>query len=183
MSSKHLIQVMGRTEDSVLGDGVTYVNTSATLMQLVKTLMQRNMRTVISSSVALDGGSIADVFTVSGYCMIYGMFMFTTEAVSNNACNMNWSFDPTTGASNIPIGANVDIDSMALGDCVYAEGDATALVIADQATNPALACAVPIFAPPGGIDLTLANSNPTTGIADWVIQYRPLTASSTIIAN
>lgn len=184
MSDKHLIQVIGRTEDSVIADTSDWVNTSNTLMAMVKTQMQRQMRVVISSSVALDGGSIADVFTITGgYVMIYSMIMFLTEAVSANACNMAWGFDPTTGASDIPIGSNLDINGYAIGDMIWAEGDATALVKADQATNSARACTVPILGPPGGIDLDLANSDPTTGIADWIIQYQPLTADAYIVAN
>ena len=184
MSSKHLIQVLGRTEDSVIADTTDWVNTSNTLMAMLKTQMQRQMRVSISSSVALDGGSVADVFTVTGgYCMIYSMVMFLTEAVSANACTMAWSFDPTTGASDIPIGSALSFNGYAIGDMVWAEGDATALVKADQATNSARACTVPILAPVGGIDMDMQNSDPTTGIADWIIQYRPLTADAYIVAN
>ena len=183
MSNAAMVQNIGLLEDAVIADTAKMINNNS-LMAMVKTMAQRQLRVSISSSLALDAGSQADVFTITGgYVMIYAMVMFTTEAVSANACNMAWGFDPTTGAADIPIGANVDINAMALGDAVYAEGDATALVIADQATNPALACITPILGPPGGIDVDLANSNPTSGIADFMVQYRPLTADAYIVAN
>lgn len=180
--NKLFVQTVGRLEDSVIGDAKMINNN--TLMAMVKTMSQFQMRTSISSSLALDGGSVADVFTITGgYVMIYAMVMFLTEAVSNNACNMAWGFDPTTGASDIPIGSNLDIADFAIGDMIYAEGDATALAQADQATNSAFACTTPILGPLGGIDVDLANSDPTTGIADFIVQYRPLTPDAYIVAN
>lgn len=183
MSNQAMIKAIGQPEDAVIADTTKMINNNS-LMAMVKTMAQRQMRVSIKSSLALDGGSVADVFTITtGYVLIYAMVMFITEAVSNNACNMAWGIDATTGAADIPVGANVDIADTSIGSAIYAEGDATALVIADQATKPALACITPIFAPPGGIDVDLANSNPTTGIADFVIQYRPLTADAYIVAN
>lgn len=183
MGERIFSQTVGLVTDAVIADTTKMINNNS-LMAMVKTMAQRQMRVSISSSLALDGGSVADVFTITGgYVMIYSMVMFLTEAVSNNACNMAWGIDATTGAADIPIGANVDIADSSIGSAIYAEGDATALIIADQATSPALACITPIMGPPGGIDVDLANSDPTTGIADFIVQYRPLTADAYIVAN
>jgi hypothetical protein len=177
MSEHYWVRNFGDIDQSIVTEAA--FPAKVTMVKVLKTMASFTRQVSIKSSLALDGGSVADVFTIAGgYIMIEGLIGFVTEAVSANACNMLWAFDPTIGASDTPICANVDINAMALGSCFYAEGDATAGVIVANGTDVGSMMTTPIIGPPGGIDMDLANSNPTTGIADVILVWRPLSAGA-----
>jgi len=136
---------------------------------------------VATASLVLTGGSVADVFTVSGGPVeLLGLFTHITTAVSNNACTFKWQSDPTSGASNTDLSADVaSIAQAAIGDVFYITGaSASAQVKAANAAAVALSCATPAFLLPGGVDAVLGNSDPTTGAATVYLWYRPLVAGA-----
>ena len=154
------------------------------LMSMAKTIAQYTPRTCISEGVILTGGSIADVFTVTGgYITIHAFICHVTVVCSANACTMAWSADPTVGAANTPIMAAIEMNACVLGSMVYAVGDASAGVIAANDTTLGLWCVTPIVCPAGGIDMTLSNSNLTTGTINAIMIYSPVTADAYVVAN
>ena len=154
---------------------------SITINGILDTPTAHNVR-VKSKSLALDGGSVADVFTVSnGPVMLLGLFTHVTTAVSNHACNFKWQSDPTSGAASTDLCDNVDIDSAAIGDVLYITGaSAAAQVKAANAGTVALCCTTPTFLLPGGVDAVLANNNPTSGAATVYLVYQPLVAGASV---
>lgn len=143
-----------------------------------------DVRTVVSSAMALDGNNIEDVFTVTnGPVELIGLFTHLTEAVSAHACAVKWQSDPTSGAANTDLCGTVDINAAAIGDVLYITGaSADAQVNAANATAVPLVCATPAVVLPGGIDYVAANADPTSGIADVYLMYRPLTATAVVTA-
>jgi len=141
-------------------------------------------RVVLSSQMALDGNNIADVFTVAGGPVeLIGLIMHITEAVSAHACAISWHNDVTVGAADTPICGAIDINAFAIADDIYITGDGTdAAIKADAATQGTLMCATPAILFAGGIDYVAANANPTSGIADVYLIYRPLVAGATVTA-
>jgi len=137
---------------------------------------------VASSSLALTGGSVVDVFTVSGGPVeVLGLFTHVTTAVSNHACDFKWQSDPTSGGANTDLCGNVDIDQAAIGDVLYITGASAGVQVkAANATAVALSCATPAFLLPGGVDAILANNNPSSGAATVYLFYRPLVAGATV---
>ena len=142
----------------------------------------RHTPQVAVTTLALDGGSVADVYTIAGGPIeVLGLWMHITEAVSAHACAFKWQLDPTVGASNTDLCATADIISAALGDVFYILGtSATAMQKAANGTAIALSCTARAFLPPGGIDAVLANSNPTTGIAEVYLAYRRMTLTAVV---
>ena len=138
---------------------------------------------VATATLALDGGSVVDVFTVSGGPVeVLGLFTHVTTAVSANACTFKWQSDPTSGAANTDLCGNVDINAAAIGDVLYITGaSAGAQVKAANATAVALSCATPAFLLPGGVDAVMANSDPTSGAATVYLVYRPLSLGATVL--
>jgi hypothetical protein len=137
---------------------------------------------VAVTTLALDGGTVADVFTIAGgpvECL--GLFCHITEAVSAHACTFQWLLDPTIGALSTPLCATADINALALGDVTYILGtSASAMQIAANGTAVALSCTARSFLPAGGIDAVLGNSNPTSGIATVYFIYRRMTLTSVV---
>ena len=140
-----------------------------------------NMR-VATASLVLTGGSVADVFTVAGGpVLLLGLFTHITTAVSNNACNMQWESDPTSGALSTDLCGDLAIAQAAIGDVFYITGaSAAAQVKAANAGTVALGCTTPVFLLPGGVDAVLQNSDPTTGAAAVYLVYRPLVSGATV---
>ena len=137
---------------------------------------------VATATLPLTGGSVADVFTISGGPIeVLGLFMHITTAVSADACTFQWQLDPTVGASNTDLCGTADIVSAALGDVFYILGtSASALQKAANGTSVALSCTARAFLPPGGIDAVLQNSDPGTGIATVYLIYRRMTLLSVV---
>ena len=143
-------------------------------------------RCISVPSIALDGGSVADVLTVvEGPGLITCMVLEITES-PDAACTMAWEADPTAGGSNVPIGTALDINGFDVGDFVYAECDGTVLVHADVDAGTALARGSignnGIVVPIGGIDFIMQNADPTAGIGALFVYYYPLTSGARIYA-
>lgn len=191
MGERIFAQTVGMLEDSVLTDAKMINNN--TLMAMVKTMAQHAQRTCISTSLALTGGDLEDVFTVTGgYVVLQGMTLVVTAAVSANAALVGFVFDPVAayGASSTDIATetgSADLQSAAIGDMFAADLDASAVV--KYANGTALAPHGKVhpgglvLTPGGGIDITISTSNPTTGTGDAILLYTPLTPNAYIVAN
>ena len=180
MSNQMLARTLGFLEDAVIGDAKMINNNSS--MALVKTIAQYTPRTSIKTALALTGGSVADVFTVTGYIEIQAFVVHVTTVCSANACTMAWSADPTVGAANTPIMAAIEMNACVLGSMVHAVAAAGAGVIVANDTTLGIFLPNSIVCPAGGIDMTLSTSDLTTGIATVIVVYRPLTADGFVAA-
>lgn len=134
-------------------------------------------RLVSALNVPLDGGSVAGIFTIArGPIMPLALIMEIVEAVSANNCNAQLVANPLRGIDT-DICAVVDIISAAIGDFFYIDG-AIANAWIKAAPNTALPIGIgtdiPVIFPEGTIDLSLSNSNPTSGIANLYLRYRSL---------
>lgn len=190
MSDGHIIRTIGLLEDAVIGNA-TMINNN-TVMALLKTIAQYMPRTAIKTGLALDAGDQVDVFTVTGgYILLTGMTVILTEAVTAHAALIGFVHDPPAayGASTTDIAtetASADLQSGAIGDAFAADLDATAVVKYAHGTALAPHGKVHpggLVLPPGGIDVTISTSNPTTGIGDVICQYTPLTAAAYLTVN
>lgn len=132
---------------------------------------------VKASGVALDGGSVADIFTITGGPILpLALIMEITEAVSAHNCNAKLIADPVAGIDT-DMCAVVDIISAAIGDFFYIDGAiANAWIKAAPGTALPLGIGmdIPLILPVGTVDLDLANNTPTSGIATFYMRYKPL---------
>jgi len=137
---------------------------------------------VATATLALTGGTVADVFTIAGGPIeLLGLWAHIVTAVSANACTFKWQLDPTIGASSTDLCGTVDINAAALGDVLYITGaSAGAQVKAANGTAVALGCTTGAFLPPGGIDAVLQNSDPSTGVATVYMAYRRMTLTAVV---
>ena len=182
MSNQMLARTLGFLEDSVLTDKAMLNNNS--LMAILKTIAQNAPRTSVKTGLVLTGGSIADVFTVTGgYVSILAFVCHVTTVCSANACTMAWSADPTVGAANTPIMAAIEMNACVLGSMVWTEGDASAGIITANDTTLGRWCIYPVICPAGGIDMTMQSSDLTTGIITAMMIYSPVTADAYVVAN
>ena len=142
----------------------------------------RHTPQVAVTTLALDGGSVEDVFTITGGPIeVLGIWVHIIEAVSAHSCTFRWQIDPTVGALSTDLCSNVDIVSAALGDIFYILGpSAVAMQKAINGTTIALSCTTRAFLPAGGIDAVLGNSTPTSGIATVYMVYRRMTLTSVV---
>lgn len=134
-------------------------------------------RVVQATNIALDGGSITDLFTIAGGpILLLSLIAEITEAVSAHACDAKLVADPSAGIDT-DMCAVVDIVSAAIGDFFYIDGTiANAMMKAAPGTALPLGIGmdIPLIIPAGTIDLNLANSTPTSGIATFFLRYKPL---------
>jgi hypothetical protein len=171
MSNQMTSRTLGFLEESIASEELITNNNS--LMKIVKTMGTFSRQVSISSSLSLIGGSIADVMTITGgYIIIEAIFGVVVTVCSANACTLALGIDPTVGASDIPIGTAIEMNAAALGDTVWVEADASACVLMDQATNPALYPFYSFLCPAGGLDMDMSNSNLTTGAIDLIVVWR-----------
>ena len=178
------IDSVGTATDSV-GTLVTTADTAIdSVGTLVTTLDNWDVRTVKKADLALDGGTVADVFAVANAPVeLLGLLIHLTEAVSADACAMNIQSDPTSGAANTDMCDSVDINAAAIGDVIWMEGTpGTILANAANGTGVPQMCDHPQVVLPGGIDFIFANSTPSSGIADVYLVYRPLAANAIVTA-
>ncbi len=177
-------EVIGNKADTTATGAVTETDTLVAYIKQLVTASEGAPRTVAKTGLALDAGSVTDVFTVAnGPVQILSLVTHVTTAVSANACNMRWESDPTIGASNTPLCADLNIISAAIGDALYITGiSANALVNAVNSTTVPQSCTTGPIVVPGGIDLILQNADPTTGIGTVYLTYRPLSATAVVTA-
>lgn len=144
------------------------------------------VKTAKYASVALDGGSVANIFRIyNGPVRLLAFVGECTEAVSAHACNMKFVMDPTTGADT-DMCLVVDINAMALGSFFYLDGtigNACVIAVPGTALPLGIGMDIPLILPVGTIDLNLANSNPTSGIADIWMQYIPLVDGAYVVGS
>jgi len=141
-------------------------------------------RCVRAAAVSLTGGSgpVADVFTIAnGPIMLLGIFAHV-DTVVDAACTAKWQHDPSGAGSATDICTALDANTDAAGDVFYVSGaSGDPLARAATGTVNALGCDENgQFLMPGGIDLVLANSDPTTGEWDVYMWYKPLLAAVTV---
>lgn len=138
-------------------------------------LVQENVAKAVD--VALDGGSVVNIFTITGGpVQVLALIAEITEAVSAHACNTKLVADPTAGADT-DMCAVLDITGVQIGTFLTIDGTiANAMVKAVPGTALPLGVGmdIPLIIPVGTIDLNLANSNPTSGIATFYLRYKPL---------
>lgn len=164
---------------------VTYPNAAApgnavSSAEVLREIYDISEKSTINTAVALTGGSIVDVFTVAGGpILVLGLWVQITTAVSADACVISFQSDPTAGASNTDMAeatAGADLNAAAIGTIFALNGDSqdimrlcvvgTDLPVKENQNGG-------MFVPIGGIDMILANSDPSTGIADITIMYKP----------
>ena len=160
---------------------------AVSMAEVLREIYDLGERVASNTAVALTGGTVADVFTIAGGpILILGLWVDITTAVSANACAIHFESDPTVGASNTDIAegtAGADITGLAVGSVVHLNGDSQDIMkLAVNGTD------LPmmenqnggIYCPVGGIDMDLANSDPTTGIATLWLRYKPLARGVTV---
>ena len=159
-------------------------------MPSLLTYLRGTTRFARKESVALTGGDVDDVFTVSGGPVLcLGLWVEITTVVTANAALIHFESDPTNGASSTQIAegtAAPDIASAAVGDFFHLNGDSQ-----DVMKKAANGTDLPmmenqnggILIPVGGIDLKLSTSDPTTGAATIYVSYIPITETSRLIPS
>lgn len=154
---------------------------AVSMAEVLREIYDQGERAISNTAVALTGGTVVDVFTIAGGpIMILGLWVEITTVVSGDACVINFLSDPTVGASTTDISegtAGADLNALAVGSVVYLNGDSQDVMVnAVHGTNlPHMALNnMGIYCPVGGIDMVLANSDPSTGIATLWLRYKPL---------
>ncbi len=186
--------VLRRIFDAQVGSAgvATYPSANApanavSMAEVLREIYDLSEKSTVNTAVALTGGTVADVFTVAGGpILVLGLWVQITTAVSANACAINFQSDPTAGASNTDLcegTGGADLTGLAIGSIVALNGDSQ-----DIMRLCAVGTDLPVmenqnggvFVPIGGIDMILANSDPTTGIADITIMYKPCARGVTV---
>lgn len=144
----------------------------------VENMIEKAVATGVQS---VNGGSVADIFTITGgpiqVVALIGRF---ETAVSAHACDMKLIIDPANGADT-DLCLVVDIISATQYSWCYLTGAiGAAAVIAVPGTALPLGVSTNLILPPGTIDLNLANADPTTGTMIWYLRYKPLKTGVTV---
>lgn len=138
---------------------------------------------VKTGPVALYGGTVADIFTIKGGPIaITALIAEAYSAVSANACTVQFVADPTTGADTLMC-TTVDVNAMAAGSYIYIDGtigNAGVIAVPGTALPLGIGMDIPLLAPAGTIDFSMANSNPTSGGAYFYMKYTPLVPGVTV---
>ena len=158
------------------------------IAEVLREIYDLGERVVSKTGVSLTGGSIVDVFTIAGGPIeIINIWVDITTAVSADACIINFKSDPTVGASLTDLcegTAGADLTGLLVGSLVFLDGGSQdKMLLAVNGAN------LPsknndnggIFCPVGGIDMILANSDPSTGAATLWMRYKPLARGVTVV--
>ena len=154
---------------------------------------------VSRAGLDLTKDRLSEVFRVfDGSVVLLAAFMEITTAVSDHTNTMSWVFDSDAGGDRV-IGSGVTIQDAAVGDFIYAELDASALVKPTTGTGlisagymrgsgTATDTAASIFGygqilTEGGIDIVLATNNTTTGVGTLTCVYKPLVEGACLVAE
>lgn len=178
MSNQMMARTLGFLEESIASEELITNNNS--LMKIIKTMGTFSRQVSMKSAFSLVNITASpDVMTVAGgYILVEAIFGVVVTACSANASTLALAIDPTVGAANIPIGTAIEMNAAALGDTVWVEGDASACILMDQATNPALVAPYPFVFPAGGLDLTMSTADLTTGAIDLIMIWRALSPAA-----
>lgn len=143
-------------------------------------------RPVCTGAQLLTGGSIANIFTITGGpIQVVSLIGEITTAVSANACAMKLIMDPTAGADT-DMCATVDINGFVINSWIYLDGtiaNAAVQAIPGTALPLGIGMDIPLILPPGTVDMNLANSDPSTGAITWYLRYKPLKVGVTVIGK
>lgn len=157
------------------------------MAEVLREIYDQQEKGISVTGVALTGGDVTDVFTITGgHILIVALVVEITAAVSANAALLSFESDPTVGASNTDLTegtAAPDLASAAIGDHFYAVGS-SAVVMVKAANGTDLPEGLdnnPTVCPAGGIDMILSTSDPTTGIATIHMRYKPLVRGVVVV--
>ena len=144
-----------------------------------------SVRTIKKTGLVLDNGDVADVFTIAGGPIeLLGFNMLITTAVSANACAVHFQLDPTLADyADTPLCGAADINAAAVGNVFSIIDCDSAQVWVKNADGTNVGRMMEIgsqFLVEGGIDYKAVNADPSTGVADVYLTYRPLSATSTV---
>jgi len=141
---------------------------------------------VSTGAQLLTGGSIANIFTITGGPIeVVSLIGEITAAVSADACAMKLIMDPTGGADTDMCVA-VDINAFVINSWIYLDGtigNAAVQAVPGTALPLGIGADIPLILPPGTIDMNLANSDPDTGAITWYLRYKPLKVGVTVIGK
>lgn len=159
------------------------VDTAAIEIDTTQLLLQTQVL-LTKADVNVADGTVEDVYTVTGGpILVHFLGIVLTEAASNHSVTLAWTSDPTAGAgTDTPISTGLDIDSEAIGDWIYAEGDGTASVLAAVGTAVPIVNSTGWVCPAGGIDIDMQSANLETGIGTTYLVYTPLSSAVTVAA-
>lgn len=134
----------------------------------------------VSKAVALDEGSVNDVFTVSGGpVMLLNISLIVTEAVSAHNCTAKWQLDPDLAtADTVDLCNTVDIISAAIGNVFGITGTAANAMV--KYTAGPLCMVTPVFLQAGGVDLVLGSADPDAGAGTAYLTYLPLASGAVV---
>lgn len=192
-------EVIGQKEDAAATGAVTTTDTLVAYIKQIVTDVEAaavslatnaawSVRTVKKTGLALDGGDVADVFTIAGGPIEQlGFNMLITTAVSANACTAYFQLDPELADyADTPICAAAELNAAAVGNIFsIIDCDSTVAWVKNaDGTNVGRMMEIGSqFLMPGGIDFKAQNADPSTGVADVYLTYRPLSATSTVTAS
>lgn len=141
-------------------------------------------KSVVTGEQVLTGGSIADLFTITGGPIeVIALVGEIIEAVSGDPCDLKLVMDPTDGADT-DMCTVIDIDGFVIHSWIYLDGtigNPAVQAIPGTALPLGIGMDIPLVLPPGTIDMNLANSDPTTGSIVWYLRYKPLKTGVTVV--
>ena len=150
------------------------------MAEVLREIYDQMEKGISNTGVALTGGDVEDVFTVTGgHILITALVVEITTAVSANAALISFESDPTVGSSDTDLTEGTsapDLASASVGDHFYAVGGSGVVMVkvANGTDNPEGMDASPVVCPAGGIDMILSTSGPSTGAATIHMRYKPL---------
>lgn len=132
----------------------------------------------------VTGGSVADIFTITGGPIeVISLVGEVTTVVSNNPCDMKLIMDPTAGADT-DMCLVLDIDNFVVNTWIHLDGtigNAAVEGVPGTALPLGVGMDIPLILPPGTIDMNLANSDPGTGAITWYMRYKPLKTGVAVV--
>lgn len=185
-------EVLGNKTDSA-GSGAVTATSSVVkyLKQLVNAAIAADawtVKTVKKASLALDGGSVAGIFVITGGPIeVLGLNMVIKTACSANACTAYFASDPTLADyADTPLCAAVELNAAAIGNCFSIIDCDSAVAMVKNADGTNVGRMIEIgsqFVMEGEIDFTAANADLSTGIGDVYLTYRPLSSASVVTSS
>lgn len=149
---------------------------------LNKAIYDMAEKAVKTGTQLTTGGSIADIFTITGGPILVTALCGEFQADVSHACNMQLILDPVDG-DNVDMCAVVDINPGDQYEWVYLTGtvaDAAVIAAKGSALPLGIGMDIPFILQPGGVDMDLSNNTPTTGSIVWYMRYKPLAAGITV---
>lgn len=143
-------------------------------------------KSAYNETVVLTGGSVPSIFTITGGpILLLSVIAECYSTVSANACGLTLTVNPTYGTDVALQTSAIDINAMAQGSIISwsATGNAVDGAIRVTGTSLAYGSEQGIVIPEGNIDLTLANSDPTTGAVNFYIRYKPLRSNAAVTGD